>query len=83
MTPDELRALADEWERLGIPDDELPIALARLCAEMGEALEIAETIAMTSAQGWELPRDVVTALKRVERDSRAALAKLAKLEAPK
>jgi len=75
VTSDELRALADEWARLGIPDNELPIDLARLCAELGEALETIERLRTSTAPEGDCLSAATTLAQR-------ALAKLAELKAP-
>ena len=76
MTPDELRRLAEEWaeqvERGGgaiaIQMHALAPDLARLCAEMGEALARYVDPVLTPA------------LLQVDEQARASLAKLSELE---
>jgi len=89
VTPDELRSLADEagteWRsrRVASPrqieagrwlEDHAP-ALARLCAELGEALAVGieDVLLMDSPEG-DSPRNIASNL-------RGALAKLSELEA--
>ena len=86
MTPEELRALADAIDAAPagtIVPLELGSSLARLCAELAEALKAIGEVAFVAHEGdpWYAEHEGIDAEIAFAK-YRAVLAKLAELEAP-